>query len=76
MLKLALIFLIGFLIGAIIGLVISLNKSPKRVGNLRMDHSDPDSPYLFLELEENMDDLLKQKEVALRVRVEDYISQK
>ena len=70
--ELAFVFIVGVLAGLVSGWILS----PKRVGNLRMDHSDPDSPYLFLELEENMDDLLKQKEVILRIRVEDYISQK
>lgn len=70
--ELAFVFIIGILAGMVIGWI----TQPKKVGNLRMDHSDPESPYLFLELEENMDALLKQKEVILRIRVEDYISQK
>ena len=62
-------YVIGFIIGAY-----PRRKTP--VGTLRIDRSDPDdSPYLFLELEVDPSDLMKEKKVVLKVNHESYISQ-
>ena len=70
---------VGVLIGVLIGMVwrgVYLKTSA--IGNLRVDHSDPDSPYLFLELnkEQNIYTITQQNYVMLKVKVEDIISQK
>lgn len=44
-------------------------------GTLRVDTSDPDGPYLFLELHTPVSEVMKQKQVTLDVNTESYISQ-
>lgn len=54
-----------------------LLKHRKKIGYLRVDHSDPSEPaYLFLELDNPPDKLKNGDEVLLIVKMEDYISQK
>lgn len=70
---------IGVLIGCCIGMVWrGTYLKTNSIGNLRVDHSDTDGGYLFLEL--NPDQSLRTIEranyVILRVRVENIVSQK
>lgn len=44
-------------------------------GTLRVDTSDPDGPYLFLELNTPVSEVMKQKQVTLDVNTKSYISQ-
>ena len=46
------------------------------IGTLRIDRSDEDGPYLFLELSKNIPAFDKKKKVIMSVRDENYISQK
>lgn len=73
-------YLLGLFIGIMIGAAVMfvLTHIPKkRIGTLRVDQSDPDDPpYLFLELDVNVDTVKKQKYVIFDVNVENYISQK
>lgn len=67
----ALIFLAGLLCGVILTMVI------KRVrthvdGNLRIDRSDPDGPYLFLEMSNAIDVTSRKKQVLFDVIDKDY----
>ena len=69
-----LIFVVGYIVGSLVS-----DTSHKRVvvGDLRVDRSDPtDRPYLFLELESDLAYVLMQDEVALRVKIENFITQK
>ena len=70
----------AYAFGVLIGIIIAVVSSRKNaVGDLRIDHSDPDdNPYLFLELEPGSDPnaIAKKKYITLRVKVENYISQK
>lgn len=50
--------------------------SQKPVGTLRIDTSDPDGPYLFLELHTPINEVMRHKTVTLDVNLESYISQK
>ena len=52
------------------------NNKRKPIGTLRVDSSDPDGPYLFLELETDPDFIKKEKYVLLKVDTKSYISQK
>lgn len=71
-------FLVAFAGGALIGMLITRGVIRyQSSGVLRVDHSDPDSPYLFLELERSdVDEIMKNRYVTLRVNTKNYISQK
>lgn len=71
--------IIAFVIGVFAGLFLAafLFRRKPAIGALRVDTSDPqDGPYLFLELTENMDKVMKSRQVTLDVKLENYISQK
>lgn len=65
------IFIIGFLVGCGIAVVIL---RPKCIGTLRVDTSDPDGPFIFLEASESIDFISSQKSVMLKVNLKNYIS--
>lgn len=70
------LILIMFAVGVIVGSVATqLILWSKRVGNLRVDTSDPDGPYLFLELTKGLESVTKKDIVVLKVREENFISQ-
>lgn len=68
---------IMFMCGAFIGYLIArVVHRPKPAGNLRIDNSDPDGTYFFLELSsEAAPKVFKQKYVTFEVKAENYISQ-
>ena len=66
-----LMFSVGIIIGSV---VTQLLWWPKRVGSLRVDTSDPDGPYLFLELTKDLSSVTKSDSVILKVRKENFIS--
>lgn len=45
-------------------------------GTLRIDSSDPDGPYMFLELDTSLNNITKEEYITLRVDTRSYISQK
>lgn len=64
--------LLGFAIGY------SVNQSitkPIISGKLKVDMSDPDGPYLFLELSDGVNVIQQQEYVTLQVDISNYISQ-
>ena len=69
----AIIFAIGLIIGCLISAIIRRVKS---VGALRIDTSDPDGPYMFLELDKGVDTISSKKYVLLRVKLRNYIPHK
>lgn len=64
---------VGILIGYVVSSIIR-RKHP--VGFLRIDKSDPDGPYLFLELKKNVNEIIAQRTVLLEVKREDFIPHK
>lgn len=69
--------IISFIIGLIVGcsVMVFIMRKPV-VGTIRVDRSDPyDGPYLFLELTENLGQVVNKKYVTLKIDVSDYISQ-
>ena len=70
--------ILAFLVGIGIGLLFSKAWTDKNViGNLRIDRSDPtEDPYLFLELFNGVHTFSAKKTVHLKVRAENYVSQK
>ena len=68
---------ISLVVGIMIGFTVSVISHKNKVkGVLRIDKSDPDGPYLFLELASDPAILEKQKYVTLEVNTKSYISHK
>ncbi len=65
--------LVGLIIGALIGIGLSRART---MGMLRIDNSDPDGPYLFVELGRDIRDISNMKTVKFAVKVEDFIPRK
>lgn len=72
---LVLVFIAGFLVGYAFTLALSIIFKSKPIGTLRVDQSDPDGPYLFLELDHGLN-FEGKKEVTFEVKIEDYVPQK
>lgn len=67
-------FILGLLGGWMIAAIILRRK--KVIGSLRVETSDPDGPYLFLELNDgNISELLRKRHVILNVKAGDRASQ-
>lgn len=70
------ICLLMLLLGLCIGYSIARHLSkPIIFGKLKVDTSDPDGPYLFLELTDSVNVIQQQEYVTLKVDVSSYISQ-
>lgn len=68
--------LIGVGIGCLIMSIVQFKERNEQfVGIIRIDNSDPDGPWPFLESRIPMDQLMKRKYVILRIVQENYISQ-
>lgn len=60
-----------------IGVAVSfMFKHSRSAGNLRIDTSDPDGPYIFLELNNDISSISSQKAIVLKIKNENYITQK
>jgi hypothetical protein len=71
--NLAIIFVLGVLVGTVFTRIVFRLFS---VGTLRVDHSDPDGPFLFLELSKRVETVVSKKYVMLRVKAKDFIPHK
>ena len=70
---LVIIFAIDIVSASIITKIIT---KPLDIGTLRIDTSDPDGPFMFLELSKDVDTVASKKYVILKVNLKSYISQK
>lgn len=61
----------GIPIGIFIQIYITRKCKEQPSGTIHIETSDPDGPYMFLELEE---DILRKDEVLLKVDTQNYIS--
>lgn len=68
-----LIFVAGIVVGMIIILLISMFHL---VGALRVDQSDPDEPYIFLELDKGKGSIAFKKYIVLKVNLKNFIPHK
>lgn len=68
--ELVIVFVIGMVIGCIFSSIVRRSKS---VGKLRIDTSDPDGPFMFLELSKGVGDISDKKQVLLQVDLKSYI---
>ena len=70
------IIFITFMLGAFTGVIAyEIVSRKKSIGDLRIDNSDPDGPYLFLELSVDPNEILKHRCITLQVNTKSYISQ-
>lgn len=70
-------YLIGLIVGSIISSIVHcFLHDRKTAGCIRIDHSDADGPYLFLELSESVEKLATRKEVLLEVKEKDFLPHK
>ena len=71
-------FIGGFAFGILFGILffIAYGKKFKSVGELVVDRSDEDGPFLFLELNESLSRVEEKNEVILTVVHKNYIPQK
>ena len=65
-------FVIGLIIGCIVAVFMSRLRSP---GTIVIDHSDPDSPYPFLEGKIQLSMLEQRKYATLKIEKRNYLSQ-
>lgn len=72
--ELVLMLIAGILIGIALSMIGKRQEKP--CGCLRVDHSDPDGPYIFLELYESVERLSERKEALVEVKIQDYVSHK
>ena len=75
-LMLALVLILGFGLGFIFARKSPIWSGSKTVGVLRVDTSDPDGPYMFLELHTGVSEVMGRKQVTLDVSTKNYISRK
>lgn len=70
--------IIGIITGLSIStLILSISIKRNTVGSLRIDHSiSYDDPYLFLELRIGPKAISKKKYVLMKIKNEDFITQK
>lgn len=69
----ALVICIGVVSGIIVGLIpYILDKRKTSVGTLKIDTSDNDGPYLFLELHKDVSEIYNQKKITLDVDPTDF----
>lgn len=71
-------FIIGLVVGLVVGIIAAaFIFRQKPIGTLRIDTSDPDGPYPFLEIPPGGIYLIQSKKyITLKVNTENYISQK
>lgn len=71
-------FVLMFIAGVLVGAgIMMMTYRAYYVGTLRIDRSDPsEPPYMFLELDKGVGDISRKKNVILKVKNENYISQK
>lgn len=60
-------WILGYLRGCVFKENEMLSKMPKKCGTVLIETSDPDGPYLFLDLSVPVDELGSQKEVIFTV---------
>lgn len=67
--------ILTFVLGIAIGLFTSVAITKRfSSGTLKMNRTDPDGPYLFLELSEDIDEILRMEYITLKVDPNDYVS--
>lgn len=71
--EILLIFGVGILIGIVCTMIMYRVKC---IGSLRVDTSDPEGPYLFLELSKDISYIHQKKYITLKVNLKNFIPHK
>ncbi len=76
--EIAVTLLIGVAIGILVGMSYAKKQMLKKytIGGLRVDRSDEDGPFCFMELYPDCGDFITRDAVMLIVKKEDFISRK
>lgn len=76
--EIAVALLIGVAIGILVGMSYAKKQMLKKytIGDLRVDRSDEDGPFCFMELYPDCGDFITRDAVMLIVKKEDFISRK
>ena len=71
------IIAVALVMGFVLGIIVSpkMLEQSKPIGTLRIDYSDSDGPYIFLEAKCSVEEIAKRKHVTLDVKQENFISQ-
>ena len=70
-------YILILVIGAIVGVILTCFVFRSfLVGTLRIDRSDPDDTFLFLELSKGMRQVISKKYVMMKVKIENFIPRK
>lgn len=67
--------IIGFTFGVAVSLLVGRSHKPETDGVLRIDRSDLDGPFMFLEVSKSVNELSAKECVMFIVKDENYISQ-
>lgn len=70
MLELIAVYLVGVFMGYILAKVLT---KPKLIGAIRIDRSDPEGPYLFLELDMPIHTFENKKHVCVEIKNVDFL---
>lgn len=70
MLELVVVYSVGVFMGYILAKVLS---RPVSIGTIRIDRSDEDGPYMFLELEEPISTFANKKYAYVEIKNEDFL---
>ena len=69
-------FFFSFFVGCVSQRIHDKRQEPPVIGDLRIDHSDPDGAHLFLELKAAPDTFANETFVTVAIKNEDLIPRK
>lgn len=68
------VMVVVYVVGAVMGYILAKGLSrPKTIGTIRIDRSDDDGPYMFLELDEPVSAFSNEKHVCVEIKNEDFL---
>ena len=70
------IFVLGVVLGLVIAIILKKCRCVNPSGTIRVDSSDPDGPFLFLELNEDLNAICSKDKIVCKIDNSSYISQK
>lgn len=68
--------MLHYFMGIIVGAFVMWLINRRTMGTIRVDRSDPDGPYLFLELNRSIETVINSKYIRFKVDATDISSRK